>query len=99
MALGFTRPQVFYATPCMLPFKATEETTTVTRATRGNVSETSPRRGGCNNKKVEGKCRRRDEKLQGQRKNAPLDDFTLRIETPNPPCCGCTYIYLPPPVA
>ena len=62
--------------------------------TRGNVSGTWPRRRCTNNKKVEGKCRRKDEKLRGRRKNAPLDDFTLRIETPNP-----AHVHYPPKVS
>lgn len=60
--------------------------------TRGRML-TKRRYAGINNKEVEGKCRWKDEKLRGRRKNATLDDFTLRIETPNPFCTSSTYIH------
>lgn len=69
--------------------KARDET-----VTRGRTL-TKRRYAGINNKEVEGKCRWKDEKLRRRRKNAPLDDFTLRIETPNPLCTSSTYIHQP----
>lgn len=67
------------------------------KARNGTVTRdrtlTKRRYAGINNKEVEGKCRWKDEKLRGRRKNATLDDFTLRIETPNPFCTSSTYIH------